>query len=135
MSRNTTGAALRIFTEETSVDFISSALRVSPSTQHLKGEQRSKRNPKSSVFEQSVWIYRSSLPDSDELNAHLEMLLTFLEAKRDALAAIRSRTTSLDLFCMFSLESSQGSIALDASLLKRLGEQQIDLLLDLYSST
>lgn len=128
----TTSASLRIFTDESSLSFVSSALQIPPSVQHLKGEHRSKRNPKSSVFEQSVWIYRSPLPRSVELSEHLEQLLSLLELKRQALKAIRRRVTSVDIFCMFSSESGQGSMELDALLLQRLAKQQIDVTIDLY---
>jgi hypothetical protein len=127
-----TGASLRISTEEINTDFISSALQTPPTVQHLKGEHRSKRNPKSSVFEESIWIYRSPLPDSAELHEHIENLLDLLESKHDALGSIRSRVSVIDIFCMFGSENGQGSMELDPPLLQRLVKQQISLTLDLY---
>lgn len=132
MSIKTTGASLRISTEELSLDFISSALQISPSAQYLKGEHRSKLNPKSSIFEESLWIYHSSLPKTAELHEHIEALLDLLESRRVMLESIRSRVTLMDIFCMFSSENGQGSMELDPLLLRRLVSQKISLILDLY---
>jgi hypothetical protein len=127
-----TGASLRISTKEANSDFISSALQVFPSVQHSKGERRSKRNPKSSIFEESIWIYRSSLPNSTELHEHIENILDLLESKQEVLNSIRSRVTEMDIFCMFGSEDGQGSMELATSLLHRLAKQNINLILDLY---
>ena len=122
MSEIATKASLRFFTNETNVNFISEALNVTATSQHLKGELCSKRNPKSSVFKYSVWIYESSLSDSSELHEHLNELLKFLEVKQADIQAIRNRLTSMDIFCMFSSENGQGSAELEAALLKRLAD-------------
>lgn len=83
-----TGASLRISTDEVNSDFISSALQIVPTVQHSKGEPRSKRNPKSSVFEESLWIYDSPLPNAAELHEHIENLLNLLELRHAALDSI-----------------------------------------------
>ena len=72
------------------------------------------------------------MADSVELNEHLICLLELLESKHEAIDAIRSRIDLVDIFCMFSSESGQGCAELDANLLKRLANQRIDLLIDLY---
>ena len=127
-----TGASLRISTEEMNLDFISSALQTPSTAQHLKGDRSSKLNPKSYVFEESIWIYRSPLPDSAELHEHIENLLDLLESKHEALELVRNRVTLMDIFCMFSSENGQGSMELDPVLLERLAKQKISLILDLY---
>jgi hypothetical protein len=132
MTDKTTKASLRVFTGETDLEFVSRALGVKPNMQHLKGEPRSRRNPGSSVFEQSVWIYESPLPDSSELHEHLAKLLELLESKQAAIDAVRDRIASMDIFCMFSSENGQGSAELNANLLRRLADLRIDLLIDLY---
>ncbi|HEY5044133.1 MAG TPA: DUF4279 domain-containing protein [Verrucomicrobiae bacterium] len=135
MSNITTGASLRISTEEANTDFISSALQISPSVQHSKGERRSKRNPKSSIFEESLWIYNSPLSDIAELQKHIENLLDLLESRRETFELIRSRVTLMDIFCLFGSENGQGSMEFDPLLLQRLAKQQISLILDLYPPT
>ena len=62
----------------------------------------------------------------------LPIFSTQLDAKRGALDAIRSRIASIDMFCKFSSENGQGSAELDATLLRRLADQGIDLIIDLY---
>ena len=105
---------------------------MAPTKQRIKGELRRKRNPKSNVFEKSVWLYDSSLPDSSALHEHLECLLKVIESNRVPLAGIRHRIAAMDIFCMFSSQHGQGSAVLDAELLRRLGELDIDVIIDLY---
>jgi hypothetical protein len=105
---------------------------VAPTRQHLKGEPRSKRNPASSVFEESVWLYQSPLPDTSDLHAHLEHLVNLLESRVQEMGGIRDRLRSVDIFCMFSSENGQGSAELSSGLIRRLGECGVDLIIDLY---
>ena len=128
----TTGASLRIFTREDSAEFVSEFLGVTPTMHYLKGEFHSKRNPRSAVFEQSVWVCSSEMPDTCELHEHLDWLLDFLESKQAALNGIRDRITEMDIFCMFGSEHGQGSAELDASLLRRLADFGVDVVIDLY---
>jgi hypothetical protein len=132
MIEKSAAASLRVCTDEMQLDFISLALGVVPSAQHLKGDLRSKRNPESSVFEKSLWIYESPLSDSCELSEHIDAILTLLELRQEALNAIRTRITEMDIFSMFSSENGQGSMELGAALLQRLANQHLDLIVDLY---
>ena len=132
VNEKTTNASLRILTRETDLEFLSQALGVAASRQHLKGERRSKRNPNSSVYEESLWIYNSPLPDSSELHEHIDCILTLLESNRIVLDEIRARIIVIDIFCMFSSENGQGSADLNAGLIKRLADQSLDLIIDLY---
>jgi hypothetical protein len=132
MDDKTTSASLRAFTDETDLKFISEALGVAPTKQGIKGELRRKRNLKSSVFEKSVWIYDSGLPDTCELHKQIESLLKVVELNRVPLAGIRHRIDTFDIFCMFSSEHGQGSVELNAELLRRLGELNLDVIIDLY---
>jgi hypothetical protein len=129
---STTKATLRVFTPESSLDFVSAALGVLPAQVHLKGEPRSKRNPQSTVYEESVWLYDSELPDCSELHEHIDALLTLLERNADRVANIRQRITSMDIFCMYSSDHGQGSAILQAELIRRLAKHDIDLIMDLY---
>ena len=128
----TTGASLRIFTREDSVEFVSGILGVVPTLHYFKGEFHSKRNPRNPAFEQSVWIFRSELSDSCELHEHLDWLLHFLESKRDALQGMRDRITELDIFCTFASVKGRGSVEIDAVQLRRLADLNVDLVMDLY---
>ena len=132
MKEISTAASLRISTDESALDFVTETLGVAPIRQHILGERRSPRNPQSSTFEQSIWIYESPLPDSAELHEHIESILTLLEARMLAMDKIRGRISGIDVFCKFSSENGQGSAELKADLLRRLADQRIDLLIDLY---
>jgi len=123
---------VRILTEENDIDFIFDSLNVRPTAVHLKGELRSERNPQSSKFEQSLWIYDSSLPDSSTLSEHITHIVNLLELKQGALDKIRARITTMDIFCMFSSEHGQGSAELDADILRRLADLRLNLIIDLY---
>src|SRR5437588_4471337 len=100
MSLKTTSASLRIFTPEDRLDFVSSTLQMIPTTQHLKGQLRSARNPKSSWFEESVWIYQSPLSDVYELHEHIEKLVEVLESKTLAIQSIIHGLSLVDIFCL-----------------------------------
>ena len=132
MSNKITKASLRLFTNEASIEFISKSLCLIPSTQHVRGEPVSKRSAASGVYTYSVWIFDSRLPDSANIHDHLTSLVELLESKHEALDTIRGRTTAVDIFCMFSSESGQGSAEMDSCLLRRLADQRIDLVIDLY---
>lgn len=132
MAEKCAEAALRVFTAESDVEFISSRIGVSPTERHLKGEPISKKNPSAGVLQESSWIYKSPLDDSCPLSDHIDAVLKVLELPDADLKSLRNRVSSVDLFCMFSLESGQGSMKLDSPLLQRLAKQQIDLIVDLY---
>lgn len=132
MSEISTAASLRISTDESALEFVTEALGVASTRQHIVGERRSPRNPQSSTFEQSIWIYESTLPDSAELHEHIESILTLLEAKALAMDNVRGRISGIDIFCKFSSENGQGAAELKVELLRRLADQRIDLLIDLY---
>jgi hypothetical protein len=132
MAEKCAKAALRVFTPESDVEFISSCIGVSPTERYRKGEPISTRNPGAGVLRESSWIYKSPLDDSRPLSEHIDAVLRVLESPDADLQSLRSRVSSVDLFCMFSSESGQGSMELDAPLLQRLAKQQIDLIIDLY---
>ena len=132
MSEANTGASLRFFTDEPDTDFIGIALSAKPSCAFRKGEPRSKRNPLSSKFEQSLWFYESPLPDTSELHEHVAHIATFLEAHEAQLASIRSRITMMDIFGLFDSCEARASMRLNAPLLRRLARQRIGLTIDLY---
>lgn len=132
MGEKTASAAVRIWTDEPSPEFIVKALGIAPSRQFLKGERMSSRNPDSAVFERSLCIYESVLSDSHELHQHIRNVLDLLGSKLGALGPVRNQITRIDLFCMFSSESGQGSAELDSNLLSRIAGLGMDLIVDLY---
>lgn len=132
---NMTSACIRISSLEVDPTFISTALGLAPTRQHLRGELRSPRNPNSSIFEQSVWVLESALPDNADLADHISSLVSVLESRKHQLNEIARRTTGIDLFCMFSSENGQGSTQFTPVLLGRVAALNVDLTIDLYPST
>lgn len=135
MSEKSASAALRVFTQEPNTAFISHCLGVNATEQHHKGDLMSKKNTQSGVFKESLWLYKSPLPESRPLSEHIEVILTILESPDADLKSHRCKVTSIDVFCKFTSESGQGSMELNALLLQRLAKQQIDLIVDLYPPT
>lgn len=131
-SIKTTHATLRLYTDESSLDFISDAFEAKPTRAHLKGEPQNRRNPEGIKRKESAWLYASPLPDDSELEDHISHLLGLLEKEPRTLESIRDRITSMDIFCMYSSENGQGSAVLDAKLIQRLAKQNIDVVFDLY---
>jgi len=134
MSEINTGASIRISTWESDLNFVSEALAIVPSRQHRIGDNRSPRNPQSGKYEESIWIYESPLPDNTELREHIDLVLSLLEARRVKMDAIHHRLSGIDIFCKFSSENGQGSVELGVNILKRLADQGVDLIIDLYPS-
>jgi hypothetical protein len=62
---------------------------------------------------------------------HLNWLLDVLEPKSSLIKTL-SKDYQVDLFCGFSSASGQGGFKLDATMLRRLGDLGIPLVLDLY---
>lgn len=132
MNSMTTCAALRIFTNTLNLDFISTALGVDASRKNIKGDHKSKRNSKSEIFEQSVWIYESPMPDSLEIASHIDHILDILEKRHSEMNEIRTNIFKIDIFCMLSSEGDQCSAIMNSVLLERLSRQKVDLYIDLY---
>jgi hypothetical protein len=131
MSIKATQATLRIFSDEMSLDFVSQAFGMNPTRVYLKGQPKGPRSPHV-INKESVWLIKSPLPDNSELADHIAHLLVLLEDRASAIQSIRSRITSMDIFCMYSSDNGQGSAVLDAKLIQRLAKQDIDVVFDLY---
>jgi hypothetical protein len=125
-------ACLRLTTDQIDVGFIETAFGRTPSRTRLKGTRMSPSNPSSAIFEQTLCIFESGLPDSREPHEHLEAIVHLLESRIDEWKGIRNRITEADIFCGFSSDSGQGSFEIRADLLERLAKQHVDFILDLY---
>ncbi|MGH7977702.1 MAG: DUF4279 domain-containing protein [Limisphaerales bacterium] len=140
MSKKSAGAALRVFTDQTDLNFISHCFGINATQQHRKGDSISKKNSQAGIFKESLWLYRSPLDGTKPLSEHIESILKLLEKsdanKSDAnLKSLHDKGVSMDIFCVFSSESGQGSTEINALLLQRLAKQQISLIIDLYPPT
>lgn len=80
-------------------------------------------------------MLESTLPETSSLEEQIASVTKFLEQSRDGLSSIQDRVLGVDMFCLFSTNDGQGSIELSASLLRRLGNLGVDLVIDVYSDS
>jgi|GEM_PF-3441042 len=73
-------AALQILTARIEPETLTMALGIKPTRQHIKGARRSKRNPKSGIYDANIWIFESTLPETAPLHQHIDDVLKVLEA-------------------------------------------------------
>ena len=129
------GACVRIACEGSDIAFITAALKVAPTRTCIAGERRSATSVAAGRHEQSIWMLESTLPETSSLEEQIASVTKFLEQSRDGLSSIQDRVLGVDMFCLFSTNDGQGSIELSASLLRRLGNLGVDLVIDVYSDS
>jgi len=123
--------SLRIFSESISIEDICAKLDTQPTSYRLKGELQSKRNPKSKIREENLWLLKSELDEEILLEHHVERLLLFLKGKVDAIKELQQEC-SIDIMCGYSSKSGQGGFTLDHKLLEELAKFNVDLSVNLY---
>ncbi len=79
-----------------------------------------------------MWLLESPLSEEAELDQHIEWIVDVMQAKAAELQSLRATGFEIDVFCMFSSQSGQGSAELSARLLGRLAVTGVDLIIDLY---
>jgi hypothetical protein len=131
MQEKRTKAVLRITTPEDNACFISDAMGIDATKLEDKVE------PKAGIVnmrmhEVSRWCLKSPLPDSSQLEEHLEFFVKLFASRKAHLLTIRHRIKKIDAFCMFSSISGQGSMELNSELLAHLAKHGIDVIIDLY---
>jgi hypothetical protein len=122
-------ASFRIGGERFEPGEIEAILGFSATSFKLKGERLSPRL--TMTRRNSVWVLKCPLSDQLPLQEHLEWLLNVLEPKLDAISGLKQKH-KIDLFCGFSSENGQGGFTLSPSILTRLSNLGISLVLDLY---
>jgi hypothetical protein len=126
---NWSRASLRIFGESLDPDESGSALGLTASRTHLKGELLSPAQK--TLRRESGWLLQSPLSKRGNLVEHLTWLLDAIEPKRDVVRQLSSKYR-IDLFCGFASVNGQGGFTLDILTLTRLAELGVPLVLDLY---
>jgi hypothetical protein len=91
-----------------------------------------RRPPSNPQIEECLWVLDSGLSPSKPLEDHLQTLLSVVTSNADGLLKIKDRCR-LDFFCGFSSRSGQGGFGIDSSSLRRMGQLNIDLIIELYS--
>ena len=127
-------AVLRIMSKNMSIQYISDKMDSMPTEYHIKGELCSKRNPKSKIREENLWILKSKLSERETLESHIEYFLSFLKEKADSIMELKHEC-EIEIMCAFSSENGQGGFTLSQEVLKELTVYPIDLSINLYPPT
>ena len=103
-----------------------------PTRVHHVGDPVSRRPPSSAhTHKHHYYGLHSGLRDSQPMEAHLEALLSLLEAKAEVVAGL-SREAKISFWCGFSSGNGQGGFTLSPSVLQRLARLGVEVSLDLY---
>ena len=127
-------AVLRIMSKNMSAEYISDKMDTKPTEYHIKGELYSKRNPKSKIREENLWILKSNLSEQESLESHIEYFLSFLKEMADSIIELQPEC-EFEIMCAFSSENGQGGFTLGHEVLKKLAAYPIDLSINLYPPT
>jgi hypothetical protein len=107
-------------------------LGYAPTRAHHMGDPVSPRHPSAlHAHKHHYYGLHSGLRNSQEMQAHLEALLSRLEAKAEAVAGL-SEEASVCFWCGFSSGNGQGGFTLSPSILQRLAQLGVEVALDLY---
>ena len=126
-----TSAVFRIISEKLSIEEINVIIKTQPTRYCVKGEQYSKRNPKSKIREENIWIFESELDEQELLQSHIEYFLSFLKENSDSIRELQPEC-EFDIMCSYSSLNGQGGFTLDHETLKELTAYPIDLSINLY---
>jgi hypothetical protein len=78
-----------------------------------------------------MWTRESGLDRSRPLDAHVEELVVFAEAKREVLAALRGEC-EIDIFCGVFSRDAEGGFTIGPTLSARLAELQLAVAVAVY---
>ena len=124
-------AVFRIISETKSIEDICAKINVLPTRYHVKGELYSKKNQKSKIREENVWIYESLLGEQESLQSHIENLLSFLKENTNSIRELQAEC-EFTLMCAYSSGNGQGGFTLDHEMLNELSAYPVDLSINLY---
>lgn len=127
-----TSAAFRIFSETISAEEISKRVNCQPTRCYAKGERCSKRNPRSSIREENLWILESGLTEQDTVEAHIVHFLSFLKENAEAIAELQPDCEFEVMCAFFSSEDVQADFTIDHKIIKELAAFPVILIVNLY---
>ena len=126
-----TSAVFRVISESLSIEDISARLYTQPTKYFVKGEPFSKRDPKSRVRKENLWLLESELSDQNAIETHVKYFLAFFIEKKDVIRGLKAEC-ELELTCAYSSENGQGGFTLDHKVLEEFSVFPIDLSINLY---
>jgi len=123
-------ASLRVASARLSLEDITAALETPPTRGVRAGSPIGRLDP-THVRQESIWLLETSLGEGVSLDAHLEELTSFAEAHVQQMVQLRP-SCDLDMRCAFASESGQGGFVISSNLLRRLGQLELELWIDLF---
>lgn len=126
-----TSATFRIISENLSIEDICLKINTQPTKYFVKGELCSKRNPKSRVRKENLWLLESVLSDQNTIESHVKYFLSFLKKNEDGIKELQAEC-KFDIVCAHSSENGQGGFILEHEVLKELTAYPVDLSINLY---
>lgn len=127
----TTCASLRIVYPHPNVNDVTTQLGVKPTSASEAGELLSKHK-RSARQKDGLWILESPLPETASLSEHCLHLLRELEGKDAAVAALRNKGATLNLFCLYTVDRNQQTLHFGREVVERLARYHCELILDTY---
>lgn len=79
----------------------------------------------------TYWALESSCSSEAQLERHLNELLDYIAAKSMQFSNIK-KECDMDIFCMLSSDNGQGGATLPSETMKRLSDQALNLVFDIY---
>jgi hypothetical protein len=124
--------ALRISSKTMSAEKIGHLVGVTPSKAYDASQpiSRTNRNPRGI----SVVLFESGVRADASLEEHIAKVLHDFQPRTGELRSLR-KECNIDLFCMYSSESGQGTCTLSSMVLRELANFDVSLIIDLYPPT
>ena len=115
---------LRIFGDELDIDAVRSNLMLAPDVVSIPDENTNLRK--------TSWTYTEEA-ETDRLKCVVDSLIVRLYDKKDFIKELSEKGNEIYLVIAYYVESYQGIISVDSSLLSMLGEMNIELVVDIMA--
>jgi hypothetical protein len=123
-------SSLVIQSEEINAVEITQSLKKEPTRFTNKGDLVSKRSPNTTRRTHTTWVLESGLDEGEELDSHLEVLLSFIDEKFSELTELaRKCTFVITIGCSFE---EQGEIILEPNILKKISQLPFNMVISFY---
>jgi hypothetical protein len=121
-----------VHSEELWVEDIHATFGSAACRNRRQGEPISRRNPGAGPRMHNSCVYESRISDQAPLALHLDSVASLAESHAAGLRALREGGADLSIRVMFGAESSPSTTSLEASLLARLGNLDLPVMLDFF---
>lgn len=130
-SKQRAAASLTIASAALRPGEITRLLKIEPSETHEAGERMSRRNPRSALYSQHLWILRSNLPERASLADHVSAILEKIEQSADTLSTVAAWCEE-ELFLGLFADDEGGAFTLEHIVWQRIAQLPFAVVLDLY---